>query len=117
MAAAALPGSRPARVLVVDDSTTTRMALARLLRRASGWEIAEAGDADAGLDQVQRATEQGKPFDLVLLDVEMPGTSGVEAVPLMLAMRPPPRIIMVASPTRRSAENTFAALRSGASDF
>ena len=53
----------------------------------------------------------------MLLDVEMPGMSGVEAVPRLLAVQPAPRIVMVASPTRRAAEITFAALAAGASDF
>lgn len=99
-------------------STTIRMALVRLLGRAApGWAVADAPDAASGIARAIEAAGRGEAFDLVLLDVEMPGMSGLQAVPHLLSLRPAPRIVMVASETRRSAEITFAALQAGASDF
>lgn len=62
----------PRRVLVVDDERSMRL-LCRVNLPLSGFEVEEAEDGEAA---VERAREQ--EFDLVLLDVMMPGMSGFE---------------------------------------
>jgi hypothetical protein len=64
----------PLRVLVVDDSETVRRVLASLLIRA-GHAPLEAPDGPAGL-----ALLATHPIDVVLMDVQMPGLDGIEAV-------------------------------------
>jgi putative two-component system response regulator len=61
----------PARVLVVDDSPMVRKALVRQLE-AHGYTVEAAGDGPAALELLA-----GGRFDAVLLDVEMPGMSGL----------------------------------------
>jgi CheY-like chemotaxis protein len=61
------------RVLVVDDDEDTRSGLAELLR-LDGYRVAEAGD---GQEALERLHEQERPC-LVLLDLQMPRTSGWE---------------------------------------
>ena len=55
------------KILVVDDDPTTRHLVAHQLRRA-GFSVSEAGDGEKALERVRR-----EAFDLVLLDVWMPG--------------------------------------------
>lgn len=69
------------RILIVDDHAVVRSGLRLLLEREADIEVvAEAGTADEGV----RAARLEKP-DIVLLDVVMPGRSGIEAAPEFLA--------------------------------
>ena len=60
-------------VLIADDEPNMRKTLSAILRR-QGYEVSTADDGDAA---VQMCAEKG--FDVVLLDVRMPGIDGVEA--------------------------------------
>ena len=61
------------RVLVVDDNAVNRAVLDRMLRRLE-CEVTVAADGEAGVSAARAA-----PFDLVLMDVQMPGIDGLEA--------------------------------------
>lgn len=66
---------RPARVLIVDDESSSRYILRRLLQKAAvEVQVAEATSAEDGLAQIEEA---GEPL-LVLLDVNMPLVNGFE---------------------------------------
>ncbi len=71
-----MPGAHPLRVLIVDDEVFARHRLEDLLRHEPGVEV--VGTADNGPAAVQ-AIERLKP-DLVFLDVQMPGLTGIEVV-------------------------------------
>ena len=66
--------SRPCRILIVDDNEMNRDMLARRLER-KGYVIRVAEGAQSLLERIQE-----EPVDLVLLDVEMPGISGLDAL-------------------------------------
>lgn len=67
-----MQGSGRLRALVVDDNAIARMLAAALLGRRN-FEVVEAGDAEAALRRLQ-----DQRFDLVLLDVGLPGMTGTE---------------------------------------
>lgn len=105
------PG-RPVRALIVDDSALMRKVLAEILS-ATG-EIEVAGTARDGEEAIVKA-ERLRP-DVITLDVEMPGRSGVEILPVLLSVHPVP-VVMVSSFTREGADVTLEALEQGAVDY
>jgi len=90
-AAAPVPAAGPAtgRVLVVDDNPEVRTMLADALA-ALGYATRTAGDGAAAV----RAVLTEAP-DVVLLDVYMPGLSGVGALPTIVALAPHAKVIMI----------------------
>lgn len=71
--------SGPKRILVVDDQADIR-GMTELVLEGAGYEVRTAEDGQAGLRQMR-----SEPFDLVLLDVNMPGMDGWETLRLMRA--------------------------------
>lgn len=89
-------------MLVVDDERISRRVASRMLREL-GLRVLEADGAEEALD-VFRISQQ--PIDLVLLDVVMPETHGVELARQILAHRPGQRILfMSAHPAEVLAEH------------
>lgn len=87
------------RVLVIDDSASVRDILATELGGA-GFTVTSAADGAAGIDLVRERLAAGEPFDVVLIDREMPGTDGVAAVSQLvdaLGAEPMPMILLMAS--------------------
>ena len=72
------------RALIVDDSRTNRLVLAAQLL---AWNINAdlASDAETALEHLRQAVEKGRPYDLVLVDMAMPGTDGLELSRLVSA--------------------------------
>jgi CheY-like chemotaxis protein len=77
-----------AKLLVVDDDPVMQMTIRMLLEQA-GHEVAVAADGRKGL-----ARFQAEAFDLLLLDIFMPGMDGLETMRLILKQRPGVPIIM-----------------------
>ena len=100
---------RPIHVLVVDDEPALRRVFKTSLV-ASGFTIEEARSGEEAVDLLPQ-----QPFDLVLLDVNMPGIGGVEACREIRALAPKIGILMI---TVRDAENDMVrALEAGADDY
>lgn len=102
----------PVRVLVVDDSAVVRSAFSGIVKREPDLElVAVASSAEQALTILGKS-----PADVILLDLEMPGMGGLEALPLLSAAAPRARIMVVSSLTEIGAEATLAALSAGAAD-
>ncbi len=105
------PG-RPVRVLVVDDSALMRKLLSEILTITG--EIDVVGTARDGEEAIREAARL-KP-QVITLDVQMPGRSGVEILPDLLAAHEAP-VVMVSSLTHEGAAVTLEALEQGAVDY
>lgn len=111
-AAGGKPTSRPIRVMIVDDSLVARAVLCRIVEADRDFEVvAQASNADAALDVLQ-----GVRVDIVMLDVEMPGTCGLTALPRILANARGARVIIVSSIAEDGAAAAVQALSLGAAD-
>ncbi|TDC73758.1 response regulator [Streptomyces hainanensis] len=99
------------RVLIVDDHQVVRRGLRTFLEVQDDIEVVgEAADGAAG---VERA-EELRP-DVVLMDVKMPGTDGVEALGRLSELGNPARVLVVTSFTER--RTVIPALRAGAAGY
>lgn len=104
--------TRPARVLVVDDSAVVREALrAELLTREGIGAVETAADGATALRKVGRFDP-----DVVTMDVEMPGLDGLATLRRLMAQAPRP-VIMLSAHTTAGAARTIRALEMGAVDF
>jgi len=101
----------PVKVLVVDDSLTMRALLSGALERIPG--VVVIGSAD-GAEEARAMREQFHP-DVMTLDVEMPGMSGIDYLAELMVERPMP-VIMFSTRTEAGAEASIEALRLGAID-
>lgn len=100
-----------ARVLIVDDSLTMRALFSGVLERARGIEVVGmAANADEAREMMIRL----KP-NVITLDVEMPGMSGIEFLEEIMRERPTP-VVMLSTLTQKGAEISFRALELGAVD-
>ena len=99
------------RVLLVDDQSLVREGFARLLRDVSEIEVVgEAADGDTAVSLVR----QTRP-DVVLMDVRMPGTDGIEATARILRDHPQVRVLILT--TFDLDEAVHRGLQAGASGF
>jgi CheY-like chemotaxis protein len=103
------PAEGTGTILVVDDELLARQLFADVLREA-GYIIHEAENGERALEIARQET-----IDVVLLDIMMPGMSGLEVLAQLGEFAPDsPVVIATANPT---SDNAIAALRLGAFDF
>lgn len=97
------------RVLVVDDDRRMRRTLQILIERM-GLESAAAADAGEAREQLGAAS-----FDLVLTDLKMPGTGGIELLEEIRAEHPKLPVILITA--YGTIQTAIEAMRKGASDY
>jgi DNA-binding NtrC family response regulator len=97
------------RILIIDDEAGIRDSLETLLT-LEGFRVDLAGDGIAGLDQLTRNV-----YDLLLLDLALPGESGIDLLPRIRALVPDLPVIMITA--YGTVGNVVDAIRAGASNF
>ena len=98
------------RVLVVDDSATSRLLLVGILRGDAGIDVVgEAADGLAAVEMVKRLHP-----DIVTMDVQMPGLDGFAATKRIMVEAPTP-ILIITSVDPRALSVSLEAVRVGAS--
>ncbi len=100
------PGQR---ILIIDDEAAIRDSLETLLT-LEGFRVDLASDGFAGLDQLTRST-----YDLLLLDLALPGESGIDLLPRIKSLVPDLPVIMITA--YGTVGNVVDAIRAGASNF
>jgi two-component system chemotaxis response regulator CheY len=98
------------KILVVDDALFMRTILKDILQSNGFTNILEAGDGAAAID----AYRKNRP-DLVTMDINMPGTDGIQALKSIIAIDPTAKIIMVTSVEQKQIVQE--AIKVGAKDY
>lgn len=101
------------RVLVVDDAAAVRRIVQIALGRNARFEV--VGTAANGQEAIA-AAEKLRP-DAIVLDVEMPVMTGLEAIPELCRCVPDAKILMLSAYTSQGASITMQALMAGAADY
>ena len=99
------------RVLVVDDNENNRDILARRLAR-KGYDVILADSAYGLLDRIRN-----EAVDLVLLDVEMPGLTGLDALVAIRQAYSAVRLPVIMVTARNQSDDIVTALELGANDY
>ena len=98
-----------AKILVVDDEPGPRELLSRRLSQ-QGYEVSAAQDGEEALDKLKR-----EPFDLILLDIQMPGISGLDVLRQVKSLYPNVDVIMETVVTDVTV--ALMTIRAGAYDY
>jgi two-component system KDP operon response regulator KdpE len=98
-----------ARILVVEDESTTRKAIARALN-LSGYQADEAASGEQALAKLSAAK-----YDLMLLDLRMPGMDGVEV--MKRVQEPYPDLLIIVLTAHATVESAITAVQAGAVDY
>ncbi|MFC1956706.1 HD domain-containing phosphohydrolase [Chloroflexota bacterium] len=101
--------AKQGKVLITDDEIAIRRLLKRRLT-SEGYECREAGSANGALDELQK-----NEAELVILDIKMPGKSGVQLLPEIRAGYPDAVVIMATAITDTST--AIRCMRLGAYDY
>ncbi len=97
------------RILIADDEKNIRFTMTHALER-SGYEIAAAVNGEGALKRLEAAE-----FDLLLLDLRMPGMDGMEVLREAAERYPGTRLVIVTA--HGTVENAVEAVKLGAADF
>jgi DNA-binding NtrC family response regulator len=97
------------RILIIDDEDAIRESLDTLLT-LEGFSVNAAVDGPAGLELLSRSE-----FDLLLLDLALPGQSGIDLLPRIIEMQPNLPVIMITA--YGTVGNVVDAIRAGAENF
>ena len=101
------PDPRP--ILVVDDEPSIRENLGRLLS-SNGYDVTEAENGETALEHATKVR-----FEIVLLDIGMPGMSGFDVLDRFANESPDTAVIMITAVT--DVDSAVSAMKKGAYDF
>ncbi len=97
------------RILIIDDEAAVRESL-EILLTFEGFSVTIAPEGTTGLDLLAR-----EEFDLLLLDLALPGESGLDLLPRIVELRPQLPVIMITA--YGTVGNVVEAIRAGADNF
>ncbi|MDH4286300.1 MAG: response regulator transcription factor [Gallionella sp.] len=99
------------KILIADDHAIVRGGLKQLLSGESGFSV--AGEASDGLEALKRLREQ--PFDVLLMDMSMPGRSGIELIKQVKSEHPKLAILVLSM--HKEEQYALRAMKAGASGY
>ena len=110
------PGQRPVRVFVVDDHAVVRRGLRGYLEMVDDMEVVgEAADGQEALDGIAALVVAGRPPDVALMDLVMPGMDGVTATAAITQRYPEMEVVAMTSFTQ--ANMVHGAFQAGAAGY
>lgn len=100
----------PANILIVDDEEDVRNSLRNIINRRFECKISEVGSGEGALELLKKG-----PFDLVLLDIKMPGISGLDVLKKKKEWTHKPRMWVITG--FDSEEMAHKVIKEGADDY
>ncbi len=97
------------RILIVDDEEKARKVIRVKLSR-EGYHCQEVASADQALEELKKGL-----IDLVILDIRMPGKSGIQLLPEIIALYPGIAVIMSTAVT--DTDTVLQCMKQGAYDY
>lgn len=99
-------GTQGCKLLIVDDSKVSRMRIrAFFSAHCPSWQVQEAATGDEAIAM----SREFQP-DFVTMDVNMPGISGFEAAPQIIAINPQVRVVMLTANIQESSKQMAASM-------
>ncbi|GCE51224.1 LuxR family two component transcriptional regulator [Thermosporothrix hazakensis] len=103
-------------ILLCEDQTLMRQGLRTILELEPGFQVVgEAADGNEAVQRYQELTAAGKRPDVVLMDIQMPRMSGVQAAAILTTHDPEARIIMLT--TFDYEDYVYDAIKAGAMGY
>lgn len=105
-------------ILIIDDDYVTQLAMTNMLSQYGNCETAE--DGEEAIAAFRQALSAGQPYDLITIDIDMPGLNGIEVLDFLINQEKKSRLphakkIMVSA--KGSPKNVVAATRSHCDAF
>jgi DNA-binding NarL/FixJ family response regulator len=109
-------GQRPVRVFIVDDHAVVRRGLRGYLEAVGGMEVVgEAAEGQEALDGIAALVAAGRPPDVVLMDLLMPGVDGTSATAAITQRYPDTAVVVMTSFAH--SDMVHGALQAGAAGY
>ncbi|MBX3229063.1 MAG: response regulator [Labilithrix sp.] len=105
------PPSQPMRLLVVDDNDDNSNLLSRRLK-SKGYQVDIASDGPSALEACAKVT-----YDAILLDVMMPGMSGIEVLTKLREKHAKTQLAVIMATAKDDSSSVVDALKKGANDY
>ena len=99
------------KIVIADDHAIVREGLKRIVSSADGLEV--VGEAGDGIEVMQRV--RNLSFDVLMLDLSMPGRNGMETIKLVRAEKPRLRVLVLSM--HQELQYAVRAIKSGASGY
>lgn len=99
------------KILLADDHELVRETLSAFMEKEDGFTVSQASD----LNQAKRAIETHEPFDLILLDYDMPGMNGLSGLENIMAVAGRKPVALISGTANKSI--AAKALEMGAAGF
>ncbi len=104
------------RILVVDDEPINLLVVENHLS-LKGYFVKKVTNGKDALDAVDAANRNNKPFDLIVLDVMMPGMSGIEVCKYLREENKPDQLPVIMLTAKNRVEDLLYGLQAGANDY
>src|SRR5512145_953450 len=101
--------SQPARILVVDDEVNIRLTLGSMLQRA-GYDVTDVANGEEAVELLAR-----QAFDLLLVDLRMPGMDGIQVV--QVARERQADVVIIVLTGHGSLDTAIEGLHQGIFDY
>lgn len=107
--------NKPIKIMLVEDHPQYRETIAFAMELVDDIElISQFGTAEQALSSFQ-SMETRKEYDLILLDLNLPGLSGIQALPFFRSAAPETKVIILTQSNREA--DVFQAIRNGAAGY